>query len=367
MVVVATQSTAQAHLLDLTRLEIAITDHSLVATLAVPGTILSSYLPPNINPDSIDRATGYLREHSAAMILIQLDGRALHLESASSEAISDVVETRLVFALPPGTQRSVLSVESKFMERAGGEQLVTVIRPDGAIVTESVLTGERPRLKVRLKSASTDAADQAGPAPSPVENAPTASAPEAATPPVPRPSFFVLGIEHILNGYDHLLFLFGLLLVCDRFVTAAKIISLFTVAHTITLALAALSVFHLSGRIVEPGIAASITYVGIENLIRAERAKWRGLITFCFGLIHGLGFATALQELGLGSNGESVIAPLFGFNLGVETGQLAVASLVLPLLLVARKQPTLRPWIVPLGSTAVAVAGAFCLVERLWG
>src|SRR5262249_30813916 len=111
-------------------------------------------------------------------------------------------------------------------------------------------------------------------------------------------SMLKLGVEHILTGADHLVFLLGLILVGGRWRSLVGVVSAFTLAHSITLALAALSVFAPSPRIVEPAIALSIAYVGVENLFVKDASKrWR--ITFPFGLIHGFGFAGALREIAL--------------------------------------------------------------------
>lgn len=175
--------------------------------------------------------------------------------------------------------------------------------------------------------------------------------------------FFCLGVEHIATGYDHLLFLFGLLMVGGSLRSALKIITSFTVAHSITLALATLNIIHLSSRIVEPMIAASIVYVGVENLLRRNQDnRWK--LTFCFGLIHGCGFASALRDLGIGATGTPILLPLVSFNLGVETGQLCVAALVLPLIWKLRSSPSFLPRLVPLGSTVVVLAGGYWLLQR---
>ena len=125
----------------------------------------------------------------------------------------------------------------------------------------------------------------------------TAEAEAPGTPPLPGfRGYARLGVEHILTGIDHLLFLLGLLVACRRFRTVAAIVTCFTVAHSVTLALAALDVVTLSSRVVEPLIAATIVFVGVENLIRGDEPKGRWLLTFAFGLLHGLGFAGALKD-----------------------------------------------------------------------
>lgn len=186
---------------------------------------------------------------------------------------------------------------------------------------------------------------------------------EAAEKPHRFWEFFKLGIEHILTGFDHLAFLFALLLAGNSLKEAAKIITSFTLAHSITLALATFNIVNLPSSIVEPIIAISIVYVGLENLFRKEIKK-RWLLTFAFGLVHGFGFASVLRELGIGEQGSLAIVPLFSFNLGVETGQITIASLVLPLIWKLRRQPSFALRYAPACSVLVALAGAYWLIER---
>jgi hydrogenase/urease accessory protein HupE len=178
--------------------------------------------------------------------------------------------------------------------------------------------------------------------------------------------FLVMGVKHIWTGYDHLLFLFGLLIVTRNFVSSFKIITCFTIAHSITLAVATLSMVQFSSRVVEPLIAVSIVYVGIENLIRGDDPKGRWLLTFAFGLIHGFGFASVLRELGVGSNGSGIAVPLVSFNLGVEMGQIAIAALVLPVIWKLRARPVFINRWVPACSVLVAVLGSYWFVQRVW-
>jgi hydrogenase/urease accessory protein HupE len=175
-------------------------------------------------------------------------------------------------------------------------------------------------------------------------------------------SMLKLGVEHILTGADHLVFLLGLILVGGSFRSLLGVVSAFTLAHSITLALAALSIFAPSPLFVEPAIALSIAYVGIENLFVMDASKrWR--ITFPFGLIHGFGFAGALREIAL-PRAQLPIA-LVSFNLGVELGQLAVLSLVLPIALTARKAPWFGERGVKILSLFIAIGGAVLFIVRL--
>lgn len=177
--------------------------------------------------------------------------------------------------------------------------------------------------------------------------------------------FVWLGVEHIWTGYDHLLFLFALLVVCRSFRSIVAIISCFTLAHSLTLALATLNVVNLPSRIVEPAIAASIIFVGVENLMRrGAEPKGRWALTFAFGLIHGFGFAGVLRELGVGARGEGIGVPLFTFNLGVEVGQVVIAAIVLPLVWRLRKNEKFVRRGVPALSAIVAAAGLYWFLER---
>ena len=176
--------------------------------------------------------------------------------------------------------------------------------------------------------------------------------------------FFFMGVEHILTGYDHLIFLFGLLIAMSQFRATLWVITCFTLAHSVTLALAAFDLVRVPEQIVEPLIAATIIYVGVENLLRLDNATGRWRLALIFGLVHGLGFATDLKEKVGGMSGEKIVVPLMSFNLGVEVGQLAVAALVLPLIWWLRSQPGLRRSLVPSCSTLVVLAGAWWLVQR---
>ncbi len=179
------------------------------------------------------------------------------------------------------------------------------------------------------------------------------------------PGFFELmklGIEHIVTGYDHLAFLLGLVLMGGRWRALLWVVTAFTLAHSITLGAAALGVLSPSPRVIEPLIAASIVYVGVENFfVRDAERRWR--ITLPFGLIHGFGFAGALAEVRL-SPARAPLA-LLAFTLGVEVGQLAVLAPVLPLVMWLRRRGWFETWGVRAVSAAIVVAGLAWLVARL--
>ncbi len=179
-------------------------------------------------------------------------------------------------------------------------------------------------------------------------------------------NFLSLGVKHILTGYDHLLFLFGLLLVARGFFSSLGIITSFTIAHSITLAVATLHLVQIPSRIVEPLIAASIVFVGIENLLRGDVPTARRMVAFGFGLIHGFGFASALREAGIGSGTAGLLLPLFSFNLGVELGQIMVAAAALPIIWKLRENPMFIARWAPACSAAVVLLGSFWFVQRVW-
>jgi len=198
-------------------------------------------------------------------------------------------------------------------------------------------------------------------------------APDTTAPPVaPFRGYLRLGVEHILTGYDHLAFLLGLLVACRRWRSVLAVVTSFTVAHSVTLALAALRLLSLPGRVVEPLIAATIVFVAVENIVDGRRPGGgqparRWLLAFAFGLVHGLGFAGALLAIGLGAHGAPLALPLFAFNLGVEAGQVAVAALLVPALAALRRWPPFARHGTSAVSLAVGAAGLHWLVRRLLG
>jgi hypothetical protein len=191
-------------------------------------------------------------------------------------------------------------------------------------------------------------------------------------------TFLKEGVWHIWSGYDHILFLLALLLpgvlrrrdgswqpVADMrsaFVSVLKVVTAFTVAHSITLSLAVLGFVHLPSRLVESAIAASVVVAAFNNLVPLfGESGW--MVAFGFGLLHGFGFANALRDLGL-QNGQLALT-LFGFNLGVEVGQLAIVSVFLPLALSLRHLLFYQRFILRFGSAAIIVVASTWLAERV--
>jgi len=174
-------------------------------------------------------------------------------------------------------------------------------------------------------------------------------------------SFFKLGIEHLLTGYDHILFLLAVIIAMNLLDTI-KAVTAFTVAHSLTMALAFLNLVSLSPRIVEPLIAITIIYVSVENVLAKDiRRRW--LLTGLFGLVHGLGFVGALKSITVSR--EELLLSLFSFNIGIEAGQLLVIAASLPALQYLRRRAWDRRFRRGF-SRAAAVLGTVWFVQRVF-
>ena len=174
-----------------------------------------------------------------------------------------------------------------------------------------------------------------------------------------------LGFTHIVpKGLDHILFVLGLFLLSPRMKQLVGQVSAFTIAHTVTLGLSLYGIVNAPGRLVEPLIALSVAYVGIENLFTSRLQPWRVVVVFTFGLLHGLGFAGAMSELPYSH--ADLIGMLVSFNIGVEMGQLSViaAAAVILRLVLSHRETWQRP-VAQLASAAVGVMGLLWTVERL--
>ena len=275
-------------------------------------------------------------------VLIEQNGKALHpITHHIGFAGADNVEAHLTFNSDASGK---LTFRSPLVEKfaPGHRQLLSVIDANGRALAERLLSAKVNSADLKIQPA------------------------QPGTPETSIRGFVVLGVEHILTGYDHLLFLFALLIVARNFMASLKVITCFTAAHSITLALATLDVVQFPSRIVEPLIAASIVYVSIENLARRGEARGRLALTFGFGLVHGLGFATVLRELGLGSGGSGIALPLLSFNLGVELGQILVAAVLLPLIWKVRQHPIAANRLAPACSLLITATGTYWLIQRIW-
>lgn len=248
-------------------------------------------------------------------------------DNRAREVEADGVEVTLVFTCSDEAKEADLG---PLLERLGAGHRHLVETPGG----EVVLTAQQPRFSFAgTKSRSTL-------------------------------DILRMGIEHILEGADHLLFLLGLILGVRRLRDIVLVATAFTLGHSVSLSVATLGLVVPPSRLVEPLIALSLVWVGVENLFKGE-AKGRWRIAALFGLIHGFGFASALRELGLPQ--AQVGWALLGFNAGVEVGQLAVLLPLVPLLALLRKRERLEKLSARVLSSGVALAGLVWFVARVGG
>ena len=297
-----------------------------------------------VTPAEFARGRQQLEAFAAAQLVVATDDSSVRPESIRSrldqnnnvELIVDFsttdfsdleIQSRLIAFLPPG-HREYLEVKNS----------------SGRMVAERLLSADHATARVTVGNSA------------------------VATGGTVRSfaDFLGLGVKHILTGYDHLLFLFGLLVVTRSLLSSVKIITCFTIAHSITLAVATCSHVQVPSRIVEPLIAATIVYVGAENLFRGDNPKGRQLLTFAFGLIHGLGFASVLREMGVGSRAGGLALPLFSFNLGVELGQIMIAAAALPIIWALWARPAFVLRWAPACSAIIVALGSFWFIERVW-
>jgi hypothetical protein len=282
-----------------------------------------------------------LRDIVRDAVRLTVDGEPLMLEWQHLDSDRGGIRIRFEYA-PVRPDRSVrhIVVTSDMPEQLsrGHRELVTVTA-DGRIVGESVLDAEIRTLAVAVSEPPPSRARQAW-------------------------SFVTIGVHHILAGHDHLMFLAGLILAAVSVRALLIALTAFTVAHSVSLAVVVLAGVHAPPSIVEPVIAASIAWIGMENLLgRSGGARW--WLVFGFGLVHGFGFAGALTGLGFGSSASDVAVALLSFNAGVEAGQLAAAGVMLPLVWMIRSRPALHARLQPVCSVIVAAAGIAWLVQRI--
>jgi hydrogenase/urease accessory protein HupE len=320
--------------------EVTVRIHAEAARLLIQETAPGA----TFEPENLDKVMPALKSFGKTLYEVSAGGRTLEATGTDVSVVEDNLVFRLVY---PRTDEGPLRLKATHLSKLPPDFIAQVSVTDeaGKVLASHVLRQYQPAVEIEPPSG---AAESKGETPGSFL------------------SFLRLGVEHILKGYDHLLFLLGLLVACRRFRTMALIITCFTLAHSVTLGLAALDLVALSPRLVEPLIAASIVFVGVENLLRKDEPRWRWALTLTFGLIHGFGFAGVLKEAGLGSSGAGLLVPLFSFNLGVELGQIAVAAIVLPLLLRLRRWPAYERRGQLLISLFVVLAGAYWLVERLF-
>jgi hypothetical protein len=325
-----------AHDPGLSALEVSVSGTTISATLSVSAADLMLLAPAAVPEEAVTR----LRDVARDAVRLTIEGEPLVLEWQHVE--SDRSGTRIRFVHVRSSRsvgRLVVASDLPRQLSRGHRELLTV-SVDRRVVSEGVLDDEASSLSVDVGEAPRWRARQAW-------------------------SFATVGLQHILAGYDHLVFLAGLILAAVTVRELLIALTAFTVAHSISLALVVVGGVHAPPSIVEPLIAASIAWVGVENLV-GRRGRTRWWLVFGFGLVHGFGFAGALTELGFGSSAGDVALALLSFNVGVELGQLAAAAVMLPVVWIVRSRPAWHARLQPVCSMIIAAAGTIWLIERIW-
>jgi hydrogenase/urease accessory protein HupE len=316
---------------------------------AIEGTLVAHNFDVahdlNIEPPERLLDAGLVSERAASIIellsprlMLSADGRPLRAEWSGAEVLTDRQSIRLHLRCPVDSPPGRINVAAVMFPYDPNHQTFLNIY-EGDALTQAIL--DLRRIEFEYFSGSRQGISAV----------------------VKR--FVPAGVHHILIGPDHLLFLVGLLLLGGTMRQLAFVVTAFTIAHSITLSLAALDIVTPPARIVEPAIALSIVYVGADNLLVRGGRDVRAWIAFAFGFIHGFGFANVLREMDLPA--RALGWSLFAFNVGVEIGQLLVVAVVASALaaLRARSEAVGRQLAIA-GSLVVIAAGAFWFIERVF-
>lgn len=336
---------ASAHPVPFSFLDVQLTSSGIEVSLVVHDFDLAHDLGVS-TPESF-LEPGYLAEHAASIhalldsrLQITADGVTSEPEWAESEVLSDRQSVRLVLRYPSvKSMPRNLAVKAAMFPYDTTHQTFVNIYENGELTHQVIL--DRAKNGVEYLTGSSQSAVAV------------------------MQKFIPAGIHHILIGPDHVLFLVGLLLLGGSPRRLLAIVTSFTVAHSITLSLAALNIVSPAARIIEPAIALSIIYVGFDNLLVRRGRDVRMWIAFCFGFIHGFGFANVLREMDLPP--RALGWSLFGFNFGVEIGQLLVVLVVASSLAAIRSRSEKAGHTIAVaGSIAVIAAGVFWFVQRVF-
>jgi len=308
-------------------------------------TPMDSDLDAEVSDAERDAAKPAIAKLLAEQMHVLIDGVAYTPTKTNRVSFDDQNNAHVEFHYS-AIAKQQLQMQSSFLAwlPEGHQQYVTIKDADGKTLSEKMLAKDDDQIRIVLANSM---------------EAPTTHSLFSVF-----VDFLKLGIEHIVTGYDHLLFLFALLAVTHSFWPAIKIITFFTIAHSITLACAGLNIVELPSSFVEPFIAATIVYVGVENIIRGDHPKGRHWLTFGFGLIHGFGFASVLREMEISAGDTGILLPLLSFNLGIETGQIAVAAVVLPCIWWLNNKPAISEKFLKACSLLVSLMGVYWFLER---
>jgi hydrogenase/urease accessory protein HupE len=317
------------------RLRVHLTDLAPVFGLAEPEALL--------RPEVLETQRRAVQRYLASRIVLSGLGNGNGFANATWGAIAIVDDDEALqfdFALPAPTAGR-LSIGTDLVPHDPSHQTFINVYEDGELTQQFILSrGSEPATYYRGTTSGALAV---------------------------MGTFIPSGIEHILIGPDHILFLIGLLLLGGSLRRLLVIVTAFTLGHSVTLSLAALNILTPPGWLIEPAIALSIVVIGVDNLMQrtGHGRDLRAWVAGVFGLVHGFGFASVLREFGLPQ--EALGWSLFSFNVGVELGQLAIVVVVASLLaLIRRRFAAADKWIVIIGSAVVIAAGAYWFVERVF-
>lgn len=322
---------------------------------------LDNWFPPRLFANYVNDVCRALEVQGPDILEVRLND-VVTRPSKVAAAQKEVGILQVEFSYPAPADLKSMSVENRVFSKLSSG----IIQPVSVEDRRSLPLGSTAPAPRRLGDATLNldsAIYELTSIPPPLAAGETSSEPPAVN---EGKGFFFAGVRHILTGYDHLLFVAALLLACHTLREAISIITFFTIAHSITLTLAAMDVIRLSPAIVEPAIAGTILFVAVENLVHRPKLHFRWAITFCFGLIHGLGFASDLREMFQNPQFNQIIWPLLKFSAGVETGHLTLVALALPVLLWLKQHKPVfdRRW-VPACSLMISLIGAYWLVTRV--
>jgi len=337
-------TSCRAHTLPLSHVELRVLDTGIDATIDAPAIDIAHDLP-EVTPDVLLTAAGIdqNKEAVAAILssrfILEADGERLTAELHGMEPVVDQKDIRLHLHFASSKPPRHLRVNCRLFPYDPRHKTFIDIYRGNRLERQIVFDEHNERIEYQLGT-------------------------QQGTLAVVR-QFLLEGVHHIFIGPDHILFIIGLLLLGGTLTQLLKIVSAFTIAHSVTLILATLNVLNPPARIIEPAIALSIVFVGAHSLFASrEKRDLRLIFAFCFGFIHGFGFANVLREMNLPR--AALGWSLFSFNLGVEIGQACIVLTVAPLLALAhQRNALLGRRIVTASSVCVVLAGAFWFVQRV--
>lgn len=334
-----------AHDMPLSYVDLRIGDTGIEASVQAPAIDLAHDLPdvtPNmlLTPAGAEKHKQRLAALLTSRFVVLADGEKLGAQLRGIEIVPDQkdLRLRLRFTGNKGTPHA-LDIRCRLFPHDSRHKTFLDIYRGKTLARQAIFDGNVAALSYRLGSRQKTLAVIG--------------------------QFVVQGVYHIFIGPDHILFIVGLLLLGGTLRHLLKIVTAFTLAHSLTLALATLGIWNPPARIIEPAIALSIVFVGVHSLMaNREKRGLRLLFAFVFGFIHGFGFASVLRELELPR--YALGWSLFSFNFGVEIGQACIVLAVAPLLALLRKRSQIAARrVVFAGSLVVILAGAYWFGERL--